>query len=626
MKKIFKLVYVFILMIILLTTNDVMAFTTTLSGTKNIDANTSFTVTMNLSGATDLIALDAVLSYDSNKLELTNSKGQDGWQTTVASKIVGANSNGLNGNGSIVSLTFKAKSEFVAGESTTISVTNVKGSNSNVERQTGNDASITVSVNIPKSTNNNLSSLSVDGKSVNGFSSDNVSYDLGEFTGNSLNISATVEDSKASVSGTGSKNINYGKNTFNVIVTAENGNKKTYTITVTKPDNRSKDNTLASLSASPLDLKFNKNTTSYSFNVEHKVNSITINAKATDSKASVSGTGSKTLKDYVNTFSIVVTAENGSTKTYTIRVIRKDADGNLGSVSKDNTLKSLTVDGYDIKFNKDTLEYGIEVDNLVDNIKVSAVVNHSSATYEVVGNTDLSVGTNAVKINVTAESGDVKTYIINVNRKSDSPTATLKDLESVLSKATSKEVIVEIKDGNTILDSNIIKLIKESKKKIIINNYSGNFINYSWVFDGSEIDDIDSIDTSIKFSSDNISEINKLTNYADSIYLNFVHDGELPSGTKIRIYVADRYDNYDRVNIYYYNQDKNKMDIVQANIEVLDGYVEFELEHCSEFIITRATLNSESFNWFMVISIIEFIVIVGYVLYVTVLNGNKKRK
>jgi len=621
MKKIFKLLYTFVIGCILFSGTEVFAFTTSLGGNKNIDANGTFTVTMSLSGATDLVALDAVLSYDSNKLELTGSSGLGGWQTQVAKKIVGANSNGLNGSGSIVTLTFKAKSSFVAGETTTISVTSVKGSNSNVERQTGNDASITVKVNVPKSSNNNLSGLMVDGKSVNGFSAGKTSYDLGESKADSLNITATVEDSKAKVSGTGSKKINYGKNTYSVVVTAENGSKKTYTITVTKPDTRSKDNTLSSLSASPLDLKFNKNTTSYSFKVEHNVNSINISAKATDNKASVSGTGTKTLKDYVNTFNVVVKAENGSTKTYTIKVIRKDAEGNLGAVSKDNTLKSLSVEGYDIKFNKDTLEYSIEVDNLVDSINVTAVVNDKTATYEIIGNTNLSVGTNAVKINVIAENGDVKTYVINVTRKSDSPSTTIKDLNTVLDKTTSNEVIVEIRDENTILNKDTLKIMNNSNKKFIINNYNENIINYTWIIDGKNIDNVSEIDTSIKFNSDNIENINKLTNYADSVYLNFLHNGDVPNCTKIKIYVGDKYQNGDKVNVYYYNEDKNKMDTIELDIEVIDGYVEFEIEHCSEYIITRAVLNSKSsFNWFMIIAIIEFVVIAGYVLYIKLFN------
>ena len=58
------------------------------------------------------------------------------------------------------SIKFKPTSNFVAGQSTTITLNNVKGSSdSSVTNGTG--ASKTISVNIPKSSNNNLSSLSL---------------------------------------------------------------------------------------------------------------------------------------------------------------------------------------------------------------------------------------------------------------------------------------------------------------------------------------------------------------------------------------------------------------------------------------------------------------------------------
>jgi len=515
----------------------------------------------------------------------------------------------------------------VSAGTTTITVT-VNAATFDEEALT-NTYTINVTVKPPKSSNNNLKSLSVNGTTVSGFSASNTNYDLGTTTNSSINIAAVAEDGKSSISGAGNKKLNYGKNTFNVTVTAENGSKKTYTLTITRPDNRSGDNTLSSLSANPLELKFNKNTTSYSFNVENSVKSITINAKANHGKATISGTGTKTLKDYVNTFNIVVTAENGNKKTYTIKVVRKDAEGNLGYVSKDNSLKHLEVEGYTIEFNKDVLEYNIEVDNLVDNIKVNAQVNDNTATYNVEGNTNLKVGTNQVKVNVTAENGSIKTYLINVTRKSDSPTTTLNDLEKVLEKTTSNEIIIEIKKDNTTLNKQVLETIKNSNKNYIINGYSNNKIKYTWSINSSNIGNIDSIETFINFTTDKKEDISKLTNYSDSIYLNFAHEGDLPKDTKIKIYVGDKYQNDSIVNIYYYNEKENKMEPIKLELKVVDGYVEFEIEHCSDYIITRANLNnktSKSFNWFIPISIIEFLIITTYIIYKNVVYNRRRKK
>lgn len=542
------------------------------------------------------------------KITATNSAGK----ITITSNNTGV-------------VTVDKTSEWVENQTITVNVKAVSAGSTTItvnvnaatfdEEPINTTYTINVVVKPPKSSNNNLNNLSVNGTLLNGFSSSKTSYDLGTTTSGSINITATAEDGKSSISGTGNKNLNYGKNTFNVVVTAENGSKKTYTITITRPDNRNTDNTLSSLSASPLDLKFNKNTTNYSFNVEHSVKSITINAKANNGKASVSGTGTKTLNDYVNTFNVIVTAENGSQRTYTIKVIRKDADGNLGFVSKDNTLKELSIEGYTIEFNKEKIEYSIEVDNLVDNIKVNAKTNDGNATYEVVGNTNLKVGQNTVKVNVTAENGSVKTYVINVTRKSDAPTATIKDLESILEKTTAKEVIIEIKDDKTTLDNKTLTAIKNSKKHFVINNYVDNMIKYTWIIDGKNIDDIKNIETYIKFVSDNKEAIDKLTGYSDSIYLNFGHEGKLPKGTKVKVYVGDKYQDGTVVGIYHYNEDKNKMDTIDKEIKVNDGYVELEIEHCSEYIITRANINSQSFNWYMLIAIIEFVLFVSYIVF-----------
>ena len=67
-----------------------------------------------------------------------------------------------------------------------------------------------------------------------------------------------------------------------------------------------------------------KSNNSYSVTVKNSVDKIKIIAEAADSKASVSGAGEKTLKVGDNVFQVVCTAENGSKKTYTITVTRKD--------------------------------------------------------------------------------------------------------------------------------------------------------------------------------------------------------------------------------------------------------------------------------------------------------------
>ncbi len=90
----------------------------------------------------------------------------------------------------------------------------------------------------------------------------------------------------------------------------------------------SKNNDLSHLSVEGYEItpEFNKDTLEYSVTVGEDVKEISINAKASDSKSQVSGVGTHEVTSGINSFPIVVKAENGSEKTYTINVEVKDAN------------------------------------------------------------------------------------------------------------------------------------------------------------------------------------------------------------------------------------------------------------------------------------------------------------
>lgn len=92
-------------------------------------------------------------------------------------------------------------------------------------------------------------------------------------------------------------------------------------------DNRSGVNTLSSLSISngTLSPEFKENITSYSASLPAGTTEVTISAKAKNSKATVAGTGKKTVRVGENKFSIVCTAENGAKKYYSVTLTVDDA-------------------------------------------------------------------------------------------------------------------------------------------------------------------------------------------------------------------------------------------------------------------------------------------------------------
>jgi len=93
------------------------------------------------------------------------------------------------------------------------------------------------------------------------------------------------------------------------------------------------------------------------------------------------------------------------------------------SYSKDNTLKSLIVEGYKLSpaFDKNTTNYKLDVNNDVTSLKVSAQVNDSRARVNGVGTINVSEGLNRIEILVTAQNGSIKTYVIEVDVKDLNP-------------------------------------------------------------------------------------------------------------------------------------------------------------------------------------------------------------
>lgn len=101
------------------------------------------------------------------------------------------------------------------------------------------------------------------------------------------------------------------------------------TVTVTNPAPQVSSNAnLSSLkvSAGSLSPAFSAGRTSYTVNVDEDVTVCTISASAADSDAKVSVSGSKNLIMGKNVRKVTVTAPSGASKTYTITIIRGNAD------------------------------------------------------------------------------------------------------------------------------------------------------------------------------------------------------------------------------------------------------------------------------------------------------------
>ena len=365
-----------------------------------------------------LAAFGGTISYSTDKLELVSTSSLAPFSVELnGNKLGGFGQSTITGKSNIMKFIFKTKG---VGNAT------ISYSGSSQPDLSANPVSIsgcskTISITNPPSSNNNLSSLSVSQGNIN-FNKNNTSYNFTVSSSvTSINISATSEDSGATVSGTGKKSLSYGTNRFYIVVTAPNGSKKTYTITVTRKDNRSSNNNLSSLSVNGGDLNpsFNKKTTNYTLDVPYSISNLSVTAKAEDSKSKVTVSGNNNLiAEETNTVTITVTAENGSSKKYTIQVTRgKDPNKVL---SNNNYLTKLapSIGILSPVFDKEKSEYEIWLPYEVDKITFDYQVEDTKyATTKLEGSDTLEAGVNNVcKIIVTAENREERTYTINVKR------------------------------------------------------------------------------------------------------------------------------------------------------------------------------------------------------------------
>lgn len=175
-----------------------------------------------------------------------------------------------------------------------------------------------------KSDNANLKSLVVENFDIiPNFSSDVTEYTLDVTSEvNELTIKAEPEDSKATVTIKGEKELKEGENTVIISVNAEDGTTKLYEIKVTK-----KEETvfgLTSLKIKDANIEFKSDVYNYSINIKSDVDILEIQAVASEEDATVEITGNEELKEGENIITIIVSSKDGEKKaTYQIKATKE---------------------------------------------------------------------------------------------------------------------------------------------------------------------------------------------------------------------------------------------------------------------------------------------------------------
>ena len=171
---------------------------------------------------------------------------------------------------------------------------------------------------------------------------------------------------------------------------------------------------------------FNKNNLTYTVIIPEDVTSIEINAEPEAEGAIARISGNTRLTRQENTVTVRVTAEDGTSRAYSITVL-KAPEVNL-------KLASLQIEGLELNsvFDEDTFYYTSSlVDTELTSLNVNAVANDETANVEVIGADNLVDGENLINIIV---SNDDETTIYQVNVDVDMLGKKEKEVDNVITR------------------------------------------------------------------------------------------------------------------------------------------------------------------------------------------------
>ncbi len=316
-----------------------------LTGSSNIRAGDTVTLTFNISG-TDIYGFTASLDYDSSKLTLTGTaqKIAAPWIVEFSSGNILAydnnQTNPISSSKAVFTATFKISSSLSEGDTVSVRVKNIVASSGSSDIAYG-DATYSAKLLGARSSNAELSSLKIANVTLSpAFSPSVYKYTATvPYSVSSVSVTAKTSDAGASYSVSG-KNLSVGKNTVKVTVTASDGTKNVYTITITREQDPnyvpSSDALLSGISVSDGKLSpvFSPDIKTYIVYLPFEVESITINAETKDKNASGPEEIKSDLNEGDNVFELTCTAEDGvNHQTYTVHVYRMPQfDGTVPSV------------------------------------------------------------------------------------------------------------------------------------------------------------------------------------------------------------------------------------------------------------------------------------------------------
>lgn len=335
------------------------------SGTSTVVVGNNVTVTVTLSSSTLIGSWEMSLNYDKSYLQLRSATSESNGIRMAASTATGVKSKSYT-------FTFKTLKK----GSTSVSVggylayayadlSEISLSSNSKKINIITQAELEASY----SKNNNLASLGVEGFTLTPeFNANTLEYSVTvpENT-KEVNITASVQDRKASVTGVGVQQVNQGNNKFLVTVKAENGSEKTYTINVDVKDENPIEVTVGDKKYTVVKLKENLPIASLYNEYSIKINEFDIPAYKND----YTGLVLVGLKDTEGNISLFIyDDENNSYKEYSelkssqITIYPLKPEENIEGYKKGNVkIQDIDVEGFYLNEDSDFFViYGVNVE------------------------------------------------------------------------------------------------------------------------------------------------------------------------------------------------------------------------------------------------------------------------
>ena len=385
------------------------------------------------------------------------------------------------------------------------------------------------------------------------------------FKVNGSTINSTVVVNNAS-SNTGSSSGGSSSGSSSSGSSSSGGSATSNDKTTPTPEKESSNANLSNLGIRPNDFSgFTPGTTTYNVTVPEDVESVEVYATAQDSNATISGTGNKTLEYGENALNVVVTAEDGTTKTYTINVTREGEEATEETTEVVNGLSSITIGDLELSpsFKTDVYEYTVKYIGEDTSLDIQAVATDPSYTVEIVGNEELKEGENTITILVTdSEGNNVATYQLTVDKSLVDEEALAR--EEAERKQQEQRRMFMIAGGiiAVILIIVIIIVIKRRRNRAYAEEFSG--VPFAGINDEDEYDN--NYDDYGNYDNDN-----QFDNYHDE-NVNGQSDFLQENYDKLSTEETNKENNQEMTSGLVFEDGEEKREKEKAKRDFLEGY------------------------------------------------------